>query len=203
MSDIIQNLNQDPGNTPLNADELAQLIPSLATKGELNEWERKNIVEANKWALNPRVLKNNDPLTEPYLRELHKRMFNQTWKWAGKYRTSERINLGVPVHEIRERIPAVLADARYWIDHQTFDLDEIAVRFHHRLVWIHPFPNGNGRHARLLADVVAVKNGREQFTWGSKQLADAGPVRAEYIRCLKAADANNEDIQGLLTFARS
>jgi Fic-DOC domain mobile mystery protein B len=204
MNDTIANLamNQIPGNTPLTPDELKQLKPSLTLKSELNEWELKNILEANRWALSSRVLLRRDPLTEPYLRELHKRMFDQTWKWAGKYRTTVKINLGVPFHEIHDKIRILLDDARYWIEHQTFDWDEAAIRFHHRLVCIHPFPNGNGRHARLLADVIAVKNGREQFTWGSTTLA-AGPGRAEYIRCLQAADANNDDIQGLLHFARS
>jgi Fic-DOC domain mobile mystery protein B len=200
VSDQIANLDQ--GNTPLDPDELAQLIPNLATKEELNQWERQNILAAIEWAMSPRVLKREDPFIEPYLRELHKRMFDQTWRWAGKYRTSDK-NLGVRFHEILNRIAVVLGDAHYWIDHQTFDLDEIAIRYHHRLVRIHPFPNGNGRHARLLADVVAVKNGRERFSWGLKEFFDILPARREYIQCLKAADANNEDVQGLLKFARS
>ena len=194
--------SQAPGNTPLDAEEVVQLIPSLATQQELNEWERQNILEARKWALSARVLKRADPFREPYLRELHRRMFDQTWGWAGRYRRSNK-NLGVPFHQIMNHLAALLGDAQYWMERQTFITDEIAVRFHHRLVWIHPFPNGNGRHARLLADVIAVKHGREEFTWGAKALVDAGPARAEYIRCLKAADAKNEDIQGLLKFARS
>ncbi len=196
------NLNRAPGSTPLDQEDIDQMIPSLSTQGELNQFEEANITEANAWALNSRVLKNQEPLTEPYVRELHKRMFNQTWKWAGKYRAKE-LNIGVPHHEIQNQIPALLGDTRYWIDNKTFDMDEIAIRVHHRMVWIHPFRNGNGRHARLLADVIAVKSGREQFTWGSIALAAAGPGRAEYIRCLKVADADNDDIQGLLVFARS
>jgi Fic-DOC domain mobile mystery protein B len=199
---MISNQNQTSGNTPLDADELMQLIPSLATKEELNEWERKNILEAAKWALNSRVLKRADPFVEPYLRELHRRMFDQTWRWAGKYRRSNK-NLGVPFHQILNHLAALLGDAQYWMEHGTFDLDEIAVRFHHRLVWIHPFSNGNGRHARLLADVIVRKHGREEFSWGAWELVEAGPARVEYIRCLKTADANNDDIQGLLKFARS
>jgi Fic-DOC domain mobile mystery protein B len=195
-------VNQDPGNTPLDPDELAQLIPNLATKEELNEWERRNILTAAEWATNPRVLKREDPLIEPYLRKLHRRMFDQTWRWAGKYRKSNR-NLGAPFHQIMNHIAAVLGDAHYWTRHESFDLDEIAVRLHHRLVAIHPFPNGNGRHARLLADVIVMKHGGEPFTWGSRGLVKLGAARAEYIRCLKAADADNDDIQGLLRFARS
>lgn len=202
MSDLIGNLNQAPGNTPLTPDELAGLRPSLTTKGELDQFERSNILEANRWAFNPRVLKREDPFIEPYLRQLHRRMFDQTWTWAGKYRKTNK-NLGIPFHQIMNGIAAILGDIHYWLENETFDIEEIAIRYHHRLVWIHPFPNGNGRHARLLADVIAVKNGREQFTWGLKDSKESGLARTEYIRCLKAADANNDDIRGLLDFARS
>ena len=202
MNDRIVNLNKAPGNTPLTLDEMTGLRPSLTTKGELDEFERSNILEANRWAFNPRVLKREDPFIEPYLRQLHRRMFDQTWKWAGRYRTTNK-NLGVPFHQIMNGIAAALGDIHYWLENGTFDIEEIAIRYHHRLVWIHPFPNGNGRHARLLADVIAEKNGRERFTWGLKELKETGPARAEYIRCLKAADANNDDVRDLLNFARS
>jgi Fic-DOC domain mobile mystery protein B len=194
-------LNTAPGNTPIDPDEFAQLIPSLATKGELDEWERRNILEAHDWTLNSRVLKASDPFDELYLRELHRRMFNRTWKWAGTYRSSEK-NIGVPVHQIRNRIPALLANARYWAENRTYPADEIAIRFHHDLVGvIHPFPNGNGRHARLHADVIALKLGRSEFSWGKSDIVGAGPAREAYIGALHAADAG--DIQPLLKFARS
>ncbi len=198
----LANINHAPGNTPLTPDELAGLRPSLATKGDLDEFERANILEANRWAFSPRVLKREDPFIEPYLRELHRRMFDKTWTWAGKYRKTDK-NLGVPFHQIMNGIAAILGDVHYWLENETFDIEEIALRYHHRLVWIRPFRNGNGRHARLLADVIVVKSGRERFTWGLKELKDAGPARTEYLRCLKAADANNNDIRGLLNFARS
>jgi Fic-DOC domain mobile mystery protein B len=202
MTDQIVNLNQAPGNTPLTPDELVGLRPSLTTKGELDQFERTNILEANRWAFNPRVLKREDPFVEPYLRQLHRRMFDQTWKWAGSYRKANK-NLGVPFYQIMNGIAAILGDIHYWLENGTFGIEEIAIRYHHRLVWIYPFPNGNGRHARLLADVIAVKSGRERFTWGLKDLKETGPARTEYSRCLKAADANNDDIGGLLNFARS
>jgi Fic-DOC domain mobile mystery protein B len=192
--------NPGPNNTPLSPEELADLIPSLATQAELNEWEYENILEARAWSLAERQVQRQDPLTEPYIRELHRRMFNNTWRWAGTYRKTEK-NLGIPVHQIREMLPALLADARYWIEHGTYDLDEIAVRVHHRLVVIHPFPNGNGRHARLLADIIAVKNGRAEFGWGRSDMVAPGPARDAYLRALRAADEGN--IQDLLTFARS
>jgi Fic-DOC domain mobile mystery protein B len=170
---MLEGLNQAPNTTPLDADELAQLIPALATQAELNEYERLNILEARRWVFNQRVLSRMDPITESFLRELHKRMFNRTWRWAGVYRSTNKI-IGVEFYQIRNLIPALLGDVRYWVDNKAFEPDEIATRFHHRLVWIHPFSNGNGRHTRLLGDVVAVKLGREPFTWGSKELVDAG-----------------------------
>ena len=129
------------GNTPLSPDELADLIPSLAAKEELNEWERENILHAREWAVGNRI-GADEMVSEEYVRKLHGKMFDQTWKWAGRYRQTEK-NLGVPFREIR---------------------------FHHSLVFIHAFPNGNGRHARLVADVLAIKLGRPAFTWGSTDL---------------------------------
>jgi Fic-DOC domain mobile mystery protein B len=188
------------GNTLLSPEEQADLIPELTTKEELNEWERQNILEAFAWALNPRNLLRNTPLSETYIRALHQRMFDQTWKWAGTYRTTEK-NIGIPHYQIRESLSVLLGDARYWMEHQTFERDEIAIRFHHRLVAIHPFANGNGRHARLIADVVAQRMGRPVFTWGGAHLVQAGDFRRTYIDALRAADRN--DIQPLLTFART
>lgn len=197
----IADLSPTPGNTPIDPEELAQLIPSLSTKDELHEWERKNIIDANEWALDPRRLRSKDPMTEAYLRELHRRMFDRTWKWAGIYRNTEK-NIGVLVHEIRNRIPGLLGNTRYWVDNGIYSADEIAIRFHHQLVGvIHPFPNGNGRHARLYADVIAVKLGRAEFTWGRNDIVDAGPVRESYLRALRAAD--HGDIDLLIAFARS
>lgn len=188
------------GNTQLSPDEQADLIPNLATKQELNEFERANILVAYDWALAPRGIRRHDPLTEPYLRDLHRRMFDQTWKWAGIYRSTEK-NIGIAHYQIRDALGALLPDARYWILHQTFPSDEIAVRFHHRLVSIHPFANGNGRHARLMADVLARTQEKPVFTWGGTDIVPQGDFRRRYIDALQAADKNN--IVPLLEFARS
>ncbi len=188
------------GNTPLTPDEEADLIPNLGTRDELNEWERLNILEAYSWALDRKRLRRLDPLKEPYLRDLHRRMFDQTWKWAGRYRSTER-NLGIAPHLIRDALAGLLGDARYWVEHGTYAPDEIAVRLHHRMVFIHPFANGNGRHARLMADVLTLRLGRPVFTWGSAELVRAGDFRARYIEALRAADGH--DIQPLLRFSRS
>lgn len=188
----------DP-NTPLSPEELADLIPSLATKEELNEWERENILRAREWAVRDRTSAADVP-TDSYVWKLHKRMFDQTWKWAGEYRRTEK-NIGIPVYQIREQLAALLGDVRYWIEHSTFPPDEIAVRFHHRLVVIHPFPNGNGRHARLIADILAMKLSRPTFTWGAADLVKPGEARASYLNAIRAADRG--DIQPLIEFARS
>jgi Fic-DOC domain mobile mystery protein B len=188
------------GNTPLSPEERDDLIPDLATKEELNEWERQNILEAYAWALDRRNLQRQDPFTETYVRELHLRMFDQTWRWAGTYRTTEK-NIGISHYQIREALAGLLGDARYWVEHQTFEADELAVRFHHRFVWIHPFANGNGRHARLMADVIVQRQGRPVFTWGGADIVRANDFRRSYIDALRVADKN--DIQPLLAFARS
>ena len=187
------------GNTPLSTEELADLIPSLATKEELNEWERENILQAREWATRDRT-SPNDMVSDKYIRILHQKMFDQTWKWAGQYRRTEK-NIGVPFHEIPERLGVLVGDVRHWIENSTFSSDEIAVRFHYRLVSIHPFPNGNGRHARLISDILAMKLGRPPFTWGSTDLIRQGEARAKYLGTIRAAD--NGDIRSLLEFARS
>lgn len=196
------SLDYPAGATPLDADELASLIPAhLTTQGELNEWEQLNIGEGDKWARKQR----KDILGEDFLRQLHRRMFGETWKWAGEFRKSDK-NIGVDWRYIGVELKKLFDDVRYQIEHATFPADEIAVRFHHRLVAIHAFPNGNGRHARLMADLLAERLGQPRFTWGSRRLVnesltDASPVRRDYIAALQAADAR--DIAPLLAFARS
>lgn len=187
------------GNTPLSPEELEDLIPNLATKEELNEWERENILEARDWADSDRTSAIDVP-TDRYIRDLHRRMFKSTWKWAGQIRKTEK-NIGVPVYQIREQLAGLIGDVQYWINNRTYSPDEIAVRFHHRIVQIHLFPNGNGRHARLIADVLVAKFGEEPFSWGSKDLVKQGQPRREYLKAIRAADEG--DIQPLLMFARS
>ncbi len=186
------------GNTPLSPEELADLIPNLATKQDLNEWERENILLAREWAMRDRT-SAPEMASDEYVRKLHRKMFGETWKWAGRYRTTEK-NIGVPFPEIRERLMALFGDVRYWLEHRAYPTDEIAVRFHHRLVVIHPFSNGNGRHARLLADAFVMKHGLATFTWGARDLIRPGEARARYLEALHAADDGN--VQLLIAFAR-
>jgi Fic-DOC domain mobile mystery protein B len=186
------------GNTPLSPGELAGLIPSLATKEELNQWECQNILLAREWAIAGRA-NPKDLVSDEYVRKLHLKMFDQTWKRAGKYRQTDKN--GVPFQEIRERIVTLFGDVRYWIENGTYSPDETAVRFHHRLVAIHAFANGNGRHARLMADLLVMKRGGLAFTWGASELIQSGQSRARYLDALRTAD--DGDAHPLVEFARS
>lgn len=191
------NLDYPPGATPLDADELANLIPGhITTQGELNAWEQRNIVQGEAWA---RKLRQEIP-QEAHIRKLHEPMCGETWRWAGEFRKSDK-NLGVDWLKIGVELKKLLDDVRYQVEHGSYPADEIAVRFHHRLVAIPPFPNGNGRHARLMADLRAERLGHPRFSWGSRSLVDASETRQRYIAALQAADAR--DYGPLLAFARS
>ena len=195
MSDPL--IEQDDAATPLAPEEREGLIPSYITlRRELNEAEQANILEAGEWAL----ARKRDVLTETFLKALHKQMFGRVWRWAGAFRLTER-NIGVAPYRIPVDLRQLLDDCRHWVEHSTYPPDEIAARFHHRLVSIHPFPNGNGRHARMAADLLLTRLGQPRFTWGQDNLVDPGETRQAYIAALRAAD--NRDIQPLLEFVRS
>ena len=187
----------DDAATPLTPEETRDLIPAhIAYRRELNQAEQENITRAQAWALNRR----RDLLSEKFIKQLHRRMLGDVWRWAGKFRTSER-NLGIPYYEIPVALRQLLDDTRACIEHHTYPPDEIAVRFHHRLVQIHAFPNGNGRHARLMADLLMMRLEGARFSWGRESLRDASAVRQHYVAALQSAD--NHDIGPLLAFARS
>jgi Fic-DOC domain mobile mystery protein B len=189
---------EDDAATPLTHEEKDGLIPSWVTfRHELNEVEQANIAKGALWASRQRRC---EVLDESFLCDLHKRMLGDVWTWAGAYRTTER-NIGVPAWNIRMELKILLDDVRLWVERKVFDPDELAVRFHHRLVAIHPFPNGNGRHARLMADLLVMRLGRKRFTWGSASLLKAGEIRTRYVTALRQADGH--DITALLVFARS
>jgi Fic-DOC domain mobile mystery protein B len=188
----------DDANTPLTYEEREQLIPTYITlRSELNEAEQINIAQANRWLVRMRA---RDVLSDAFLRELHKRMFGGVWQWAGEYRQTPR-NIGIDAYRIPVEVRQLVDDVRYHVDHESFAPDEIAVRFSHRLVSIHPFPNGNGRHSRMAGDLLALQLGQPRFTWGSVNLIDAGQTRKTYIKALQTADKG--DIEPLREFARS
>jgi len=191
-------LTYPPGATPLDADEIAGLIPiGVATVAELNAYEAENILDAMGWIERQRL---PSVLDDQFLRELHRRMFNRTWQWSGTFRRTEK-NIGVAPEAIAVSLRELTRDCRAQLETKAMGLDEIVARFHHRLVWIHPFANGNGRHARLTADLLLQQHGAAPFSWGTEDLARAGPMRARYIGALREADSRN--YKPLLDFARS
>ena len=186
------------GATPIDAGEAEELLPRhITTQRELNEWEALNILQAVNRMTPKRV---QDILDVSFIRTLHRKMFDQTWRWAGKFRTSNK-NIGVDWPRIGEETLKLCGDAALWMRDKVYPADEMAVRFHHRLVWIHPFPNGNGRHARLMADLLIDRLGLPPFSWGGMNLTVMSAVRKSYIDALRAADRG--DVTALLAFARS
>jgi Fic-DOC domain mobile mystery protein B len=188
---------QDDASTPLSEEEREGLIPSyIALRGELNNAEQANILEAAGKALR----RKQNILDQRALNRLHKNMFGNVWKWAGKFRTSNK-NIGIEAYKVANELQILIDDCKYWIEHETYEPDEIAARFHHKLVYIDPYANGNGRHARLATDLLLISMGRERFTWGSANLVDASETRAQYVAALRAADKH--DYALLFEFVRS
>jgi len=198
----VTDLFQEPDDaTPLAPEEREGLLQSWIThRRDLNEAEQDNIAKGAIWARRSRGRNVDGMLNDGFVRALHKRMFGEVWNWAGSYRQTER-NIGIEAWRIPTELASLFADVKYWIDHETYLPDEIAIRFHHRLVAIHPFPNGNGRHARLMADMLVELLGGEPFSWGGGSLADIGELRKRYVTALQTAD--NHDIGPLVAFARS
>lgn len=195
-------IDYPPGATPLDPNEVDGLLPDyITTQAELNALERENITEATNWA---EARRHSDILTATFTLDVHKRMLNRVWRWAGKQRTSNK-NLGVFKENISTELANLLADAKYWIENNTYGWDEIGARFHHRLVSIHVFVNGNGRHARIMTNILLSSNGQEPFSWGMKthsgELEVQGALRDEYISALRSADKG--DYTALIQFVRS
>jgi len=187
------------GAIPIDPDEAdGLLLTHITTRGELDRWEQDNIVEAIAWLDKTKPI---DILNEQFVKKMHKKMFCNVWKWAGCFRRIDK-NIGGPWHQISINLKNLCDDGRLWIKLQEESPDVMAVRFHHRLVSIHPFPNGNGRHARLMTDLL-LKNilNCSRFTWGSADISKAGDVRKRYIAALQAADEQN--YKPLLEFVRT
>lgn len=195
MTDLLDD--EPEGATPLTPEEREGLIPAQVTlRRELNELEQQNILEASLWV----IRRSRDPVSESFARNLHQRMFSNVWRWAGDNRETNK-NIGCDWWEIDLQLRGAFDDTRTWIAFSSYPSDEIAVRFHHRLVAIHPFANGNGRWSRLMADTLARRLGRPAFSWGNSSLMDDDATRRAYIDALRVADRH--DIGPLLTFARS
>lgn len=187
------------GATALDAFETEGLrLPHISNRDQLNRWEQENILEAEAKYFSR---KQRSILSETFLLRLHKQMFGTVWKWAGKYRTSDK-NIGVPHWEVAVKIRGLCEDTKHWIESSADSPDEIAAHFHHRLVLIHPFANGNGRHARMAADLLLTNVlGQVRFTWGQNELITASATRTLYLEALRAAD--RRDYSSLIKFVRS
>jgi Fic-DOC domain mobile mystery protein B len=195
------DLEYTNGQTPLDDEEKeGLLIPTIATREELDEFEQQNIEEAIQWVLG-RSLKAEIILSEKFVRNLHKRMYGDVWEWAGKYRKTEK-NFGLDKWQIPVALRSLCDDTLFWIQNNTYLPDEIAIRFKHRIVSIHCFANGNGRHSRLMADVIIQKVYKLPFfTWGARDLVHQSEARSNYLKTVKAADRGN--YEPLLIFART
>ncbi len=191
----------EPGQTPINPSEKEGLIPFITTQTELNLLEEENIAEARDWLLERSVVNRQNLFSEQFLKKLHVKMFKYVWKWAGKFRDTEK-NIGVEPYRIQVELKQLIDDANYWLEHKTYPIIDLAVIFHHRLVKIHLFANGNGRHARLVADAIVAKYGKGEIGW-SRNLAiiQDNDIRKQYITALKEADYGNYD--PLLNFAKA
>ena len=189
------------GQTPLNEEELDGLkIRSITTREELDEFEQFNIEKAIQWTFGKKI-QAKDLLSEKFIKDLHKRMYGEVWRWAGSFRTTEK-NLGIKSYLIPVQLQQLLDDVMYWYENQIYSPDEVAVRFKHQLVSIHCFANGNGRHSRLMADLIMEKLYKEPFlTWGGSSLVKSNEKRKEYINAIKLAD--HQDISQLIMFAKS
>ncbi len=176
------------GQTPLSIEEQHELVPKhLTTLNELNEWEQENILEATKWLHSKKI---KTILTISFIQKLHRRMFQKTWKWAGRFRLSDK-NIGVSSFQIVPQLKAFLDDIKYWDENNIFNSIEFGARVHHRLVCIHPFANGNGRHARLFVDTLMQQKDLDRFTWGLHLKASPQEIRRDYINSLQQADSHN------------
>jgi Fic-DOC domain mobile mystery protein B len=194
------NLEYIDGQTPLDEDEKDGLrISTISTRGELDEFEQQNIEGAIQWILT-RKFTIEQIFTEAFIQDLHKKMYGNVWSWAGKYRRTNK-NIGVDKLQIPVDLKSLLDDTQYWINNEVFSPDEIAIGFKHKLVSIHCFPNGNGRHSRLMADIIIEKIFNQPvFTWGGASLSNENDIRDKYLRAIKTADKG--DFSLLLEFVR-
>ncbi len=194
-------LEYQDGQTPLDEDEKENLlIKTITTHGELDEHEQLNIEKAVQWTIQSRF-KPEKILTEEFIKTLHKKMLGEVWAWAGEFRKSEK-NIGVEWINIGVELKYLIDDTKYWIENKTYPPDEIAIRFKHRLVNIHCFPNGNGRHSRIMADIIIESIfGKDVFTWNQSKMVQADETRKKYIAAIREGDKGN--IKPLLEFARN
>jgi len=187
--------------TPIDDDEKGGLkIRTISTRGELDEFEQANIQQAVEWTLRT-IFSRKEILAEEFILLVHKKMFSEVWEWAGTKRNTNK-NIGVDKSQISIEIKKLIKDCERWIDNKIFQPDEIAVRFSHGVVQVHVFPNGNGRHSRLIADILIYHIFKKPvFTWGRSNLSKSGDSRKKYLDALHKADEGI--LKPLVAFTRS
>ena len=191
---------QPIGATP-GGDTSGLLLEHLSTTTARNAAETEAISRAyDKYVFRARRKKQGTEwLTDDFIRRVHADMLGTIWEWAGKYRQT-KFNLGVDPHLIREQIKLFTEDFLYWNGTEsTMSVIEIAARIQHRLTNIHPFTNGNGRHARLITDIFLHSRKLPIPQWPQIQLmAQGNEIGEQYITAMKKAD--NGDINDLIQF---
>ena len=194
------NLKYEKGQTPLDEEEKeGLLIKVITTQRELDEFEQLNIEKAIEWTIHAN-LKLDKILSEKFIKKLHSKMYGDVWKWAGKFRKSDK-NIGIKWAQIGIELKNLIDDTKYWIKNKIYPPEEISIRFKHRIVSIHCFPNGNGRHSRMIADIIMESIfGKEIFTWHQSNMVKADETRKKYIATLRQAD--NGNIKPLIEFAK-
>jgi Fic-DOC domain mobile mystery protein B len=192
------DLEYTDGQTPLDEDEKdGLLIKTIATRGDLDEFEQLNIEKAVLWTMK-RKFKADAILSEAFIKDLHRRMYGDVWKWAGEFRKTNK-NIGVDKLQIAVELRTLIDDCKFWIENKSFKPDEIAIRFKHRLVSIHCFTNGNGRHSRLMADIIAEQIFKQPvFSWGAGNSNE--DLRSTYLKAVRASDGGDYGL--LMGFAR-
>jgi len=195
------DLKYAEGQTPLTEEEKEGLkIKTITTQNELDEFEQLNIEKAVEWSIHAN-LKPEKILTEKFIKDLHKKMYGDVWKWAGEFRKTEK-NIGIKWIRIGVALKNLIEDTKYWLENKTYSSEEIAIRFKHRIVSIHCFPNGNGRHSRMMADIIMESIfEKEIFTWHKSNMVKTDETRKKYIEALREAD--NGNIIPLIEFAQN
>ncbi len=187
---MIEDMEYLPGETPLDPDEMDGLkFTHIETRGQLDELEQANIDNGMLWLGRQR---NPNLLNDHFVRQLHEKLFGEVWQWAGTYRLTEK-NIGIDPFQISVQLRQLLDNVHFWVENETYEPMEVAARFHHSLVYIHLFPNGNGRHARIMADaLLEVLYGSDPIDWsGGYDLQRMNERRDQYINALRAADAGD------------
>ena len=194
------NFEYVEGQKPLDEDEKeGLLLKTISTRGELDEFEQVNIQDAIEWSIKSKI-SSEQILSEDFILLVHKKMFGTVWEWAGTKRKTNK-NIGADKTQISVELRKLIDDCKFWIENNTYNPEETAIRFSHRLVKIHVFPNGNGRHSRLVADILISKVfNKPVFTWGHSDLTKKGIIRKEYLDAIYEADSNN--YKPLIDFAR-